>query len=355
MRNQCRFRAFTWVLAAILSGLLALAAIGCFWFGSPRYDGPLTGHFDGGRFHNAESVSGRHFGRFLKWIWTRKPGPWLEWVDAPYGPPPPKRVGAGELRATVVNHSTVLIQMEGLNILTDPVWSDRIGPLSWAGPKRHRPPGIRFEDLPPIDVVLISHSHYDHLDVPTLKRLVAAHDPAIYTGLGNSAVLERAGIEGSREMDWWDEDEAADGVKIAFVPARHFSGRGLCDRNRTLWGGFVIKGRAGTVYFAGDTGMWKHMDRIRDRYGPPRLAVLPIGAFLPRWFMEPVHLSPEQALEAHHRLGAGTSLPVHYGTFRLGDDGQFEPVERLMKAVFESGTPPQEFPVPPFGEGIDIR
>jgi L-ascorbate metabolism protein UlaG (beta-lactamase superfamily) len=253
-----------------------------------------------------------------------------------------------------VNHATVLIQMDGLNILTDPVWSERIGPVSWAGPKRHRPPGIRFEDLPPIDVVLVSHSHYDHMDMPTLASLRDEHGPRFYTGLGNEPVLAAGGIDGAVEMDWWDEVEIADGVTLAFVPARHFSGRGLCDRNRTLWGGFAIRGPAGTVYFAGDTGAENDFERIRDTYGAPRLAMIPIGAFLPAWFMQPVHTSPEQAVEVHERLGAGVSMPIHYGTFRLGDDGQFEPVERLAKALIERPDALPDFWIMGFGEGRNV-
>jgi len=342
------------MLALLLAAFVALFAIGCFWVSAPPYEGARSGHFDGRRFHNIPPIGGRRFGPFLKWMWTREPGRWLEWIDAPAGAPPPERVGRGDLRVTVVNHATALVQMDGLNILTDPVWSDRIGPVSWAGPKRHRPPGIRFEELPPIDYVIISHSHYDHLDMPTLRRIVSAHAPIIYAGLGNKALFDEEGIGDAREMDWWDEIKLGDDTTLAFVPSRHFSGRGLCDRNRTLWGGFVIKGPAGSVYFASDTGMGEHFKEIRERYGKPRLALLPIGAFLPYWFMLPVHLSPERAIEVHRLLGAGTSVPIHYGTFRLGDDGQFEPTERLAREIARTGTPTKSFPILPFGKGLDV-
>jgi L-ascorbate metabolism protein UlaG (beta-lactamase superfamily) len=343
-----------WVLAGVLAAFLLMYVIGCFVVSAPTYRGPRSDHFDGREFNNVPPIEGRRFDAFLKWVWTREPGPWLEWVESPYGQPPPEKVGHGDLRATVVNHSTVLIQMDGLNILTDPVWSERIGPVSWAGPKRHRPPGIRFEDLPPIDVVLLSHNHYDHIDISTLRRLTAAHRPRIFTGLGNKALLESKGIAGSQDMDWWDEARLSEEVTLAFVPSRHFSSRGLCDRNRTLWGGFVIKGPAGIVYFASDTGMGPQFTEIKTRYGPPRLALLPIGAFLPYWFMLPVHLTPEQAVEVHHLMGAGTSMPIHYGTFRLGDDGQFEPLERLAKEIERTKTPLDRFPILEFGTGIDV-
>lgn len=354
IRSSLWFRIVTKVLLGILAVFLILYAIGCLFFSAPVYEGPRSDHFDGREFHNIPPVKGRRFGAFLKWIRTREPGEWLEWVDAPYKESPPERVGRGKLRATVVNHSTVLIQMDGFNILTDPIWSERIGPVSWAGPKRHRPPGIRIEDLPPIDYVIISHNHYDHLDLPTIRRIVEEHSPVIYAGLGNKALFDSEGILDSHEMDWWEEAMLANDITLAYVPARHFSGRGLCDRNRTLWGGFVIKGPAGSVYFAGDTGKGAHLEQIRERYGSPRLALLPIGAFLPYWFMLPVHLSPEQAVEVHHLMGAGTSLPVHYGTFRLGDDGQFEPVERLSKEIERTKTPSDAFPILEFGTGIDL-
>lgn len=355
IRSHFRFRAFTWVLASILGGFFVLYAIGCFYVSAPAYVGAVTENFDGQVFHNVPEIEGRRYGSFLKWMWTRKPGPWLEWVDAEYGEKPPARVFGGKLRATVVNHSTVLIQMDGLNILTDPVWSERIGPVSWAGPKRHRPPGIRFEDLPRIDYVIISHNHYDHIDMPTLERLAKEHAPVFYMGLGNGMLFELNGIENAREMDWWDEMPLTDDTTLAFVPARHFSSRGLCDRNRTLWGGFVISGPSGVVYFASDTGMGPHLTEIKRRYGAPRLALLPIGAFLPKWFMLRVHLSPEQAVEVHHLMDAGTSLPVHYGTFRLGDDGQFTPVEQLVNEIIRTKTPPESFPVLEFGTGINVK
>lgn len=353
-RSQFRLRPFTWMLLSVLAILLTLMAIGCFIIGSPRYKGLPSDHFDGKRFFNPIASGRRGFPDMLKWLWSRKPGPWLPFQMHPYGPPPPERVGKGKLRITPINHSTVLIQMDGLNMLTDPVWSERIGPVSWAGPKRHVNPGLSLEELPPIDVVLLSHNHYEHIDLPTLKEIVSRHTPKIFTGLGNNALLTRAGITASTEMDWWDEAKLSHNVGIAFVPARHFSSRGLCDRNRTLWGGFVILGPAGPVYFAGDTGMGPHFEEIVERYGKPRLALLPIGAFLPRWFMAPMHLSPEQAVAVHHLMQARTSVPIHYGTFKLGDDGQFEGVERLLQEVMRTGTPPASFPVIPFGTGFDV-
>jgi len=347
-------RPFTWVLVAILCIVSLPMAIACFFFSTPSYHGALSDHFDGKHFFNEPRMARDHFKTFLKWMLTRKPGPWLDWTDAPYGPPPPKRVEKGDLRVTFINHSTVLIQMDGLNILTDPIWSMRGSPVSWAGPKRHRPPGIRFEDLPPIDAVIINHNHYDHMDIPTLKRLMEMYHPRIYVGLGNKAFLEKKGISNAQDMDWWDSVPLTEDTTLNFAPSRHFSGRSMCDRNRTLWGSFVIKGPAGVVYFAGDTGFGPQFEEIRKRFGPPRLALLPIGAFLPRWFMAPMHLSPEEAVQAHKILGAQTSVAIHFGTFRLGDDGQFEPVEELFKALDAEEVSPKNLWILNFGEERDI-
>jgi len=321
---------------------------------TPRYQGPANDHFDGQRFLNPRPVPHAGWRAFLRWRLTAKPGPWRDWTDAPPGPPPPTRVGPGELRATFVNHATVLLQMDGLNILTDPIWSYRCSPVSFLGPRRRRPPGLRFEDLPAIDAILISHNHYDHLDVPTLRRLAERDNPRIFTGLGNREFLESRGIGKSQELDWWNETELAPAVRLRAVPAQHFSGRGFRDRDGSLWMGFVIAGPSGSVYFAGDTGFGPHFEEIRRRSGPIRLALLPIGAFQPEWFMSRVHLSPEEALEAHRLLGAGTSMAIHFGTFRLADDGEDLPGERIRARLKAGPNPAPDFWVPEFGEGREI-
>jgi L-ascorbate metabolism protein UlaG (beta-lactamase superfamily) len=352
-RDSFRFRPFTWFLAAVLTILVGVLAIGCFWFASPSYHGPVSDHFDGKQFFNLSPTPHRHRSGFLRWIWTRMPGLWLPLRDEPPGPPPPQRVEGSDLRVTFVNHSTMLIQTAGLNILTDPVWSMRIGPVPWAGPKRHIMPGIRFESLPPIDVVLVSHNHYDHMDLPTLVRLEERFRPAFFAGLGNRKILKDAGLGIVHEMDWWDSSPIQNGVTITFVPSQHFSSRSQCDRDRTLWGGFVISTPGGPIYFASDTGMGPQFEEIKRRFGAPRLAMLPIGAYLPRWFMAPMHLSPEEALDVHETLGAGTSVPTHYGTFRLGDDGQFEAVETLARAIVDRKQ--SNFLILKPGEGRDIK
>lgn len=336
--------------------LLAWLATGCSLFSAPPYRGPMpTGAtFDGERFQNQPPFERRSFGDLLKWQLDRDRGPWRDWTDALPGPPPPPRVGRGELRVTFVNHSTMLVQIDGLNILTDPVWSDHVGPVSFLGHKRMRPPGIRFEDLPKIDVVVVSHDHYDHMDIPTLQRIGKAHNPRFFVLLGNAEILHAARIANVAELDWWQTVELRNGVKLTAVPAQHNSNRGLADRNRMLWGGFVFEGEGGYAYFAGDTGFGPHFAQIRDRFGPPRLAILPIGAYRPEWFMHPVHMSPAEAVQAHLALGAGHSVGMHFGTFRLSDDGQDEPVEQLDAARAREGVGEDRFWVLRFGEGRDV-
>jgi L-ascorbate metabolism protein UlaG (beta-lactamase superfamily) len=335
-------RRFTRAIAIAASAAAAAAAIERRFLAAPRYRGPISDHFDGHRFHNPDAgwQSERDF---LKWVLNRNRGYWVDSIDARYGPPPPKRATAGELRVTFINHSTTLLQLDGMNILTDPVWAERVSPVPFTGPRRHRPPGIRFEDLPAIDMVLVSHNHYDHCDVATLRRLEGCK---IITPLGNAALLKRHGISAT-ELDWWQSEGP-----ITAVPAHHFSARGLSDRNRNLWSGFVIASPAGNVYFSGDTGWGEHFAQIGERFAPIRLALLPIGSYLPRWFMRYAHIDPAEAVRAHFAMGAKTSVAIHFGAFELGDDGQFEPVHDLQKAIAANGNP--RFWVLDHGEGRDI-
>jgi L-ascorbate metabolism protein UlaG (beta-lactamase superfamily) len=306
------------------------------------------------RFRNQTPIRHESFGDLVRWLANRDSGPWRGWTDVPPSPPPPFRVGRGDMRVTFVNHSTVLVQMDGVNVLTDPIWSERCSPVSFAGPRRVVPPGLRFEQLPPIDVVVISHNHYDHLDLPTLRQLADEHRPRILVPLGNERTLARGGVSGAEELGWWESARVSGGVRVHAVPAQHFSGRGPFDRDRALWAGYVITGPAGTTYFAGDTGFGPHFGEIRERYGSPRLALVPIGAYRPEWFMSRVHMSPDEALRAHRILDAETSVGIHFGTFRLADDGQDEPAERISALLAEGDEPPPRFWILGFGEGRDV-
>lgn len=278
----------------------------------------------------------------LSWKLTGDPAPeWPDWVDVPPAEPPPARVSDG-LRITFVNHATVLVQLEGLNILTDPVWSDNVGPTSWLGPERHKAPGIAFEKLPKVDVVLISHNHYDHLDVPTLKRLAERDRPLVLAGLGTQALLAEEDIARAEDLDWWQSREVGK-VRITFAPAQHWSSRGLGDRNVNLWGSFFIRAEAQSVYFAGDTGKGPHFAAIRERLGAPTVALLPIGAYEPRWFMHPQHINPAEAVEAHRVLGAERSVGIHFGTFDQTDEGMDQPPRELAEALRAQGVDPSTF------------
>ena len=346
------------VLLALILLLLSCAESNPVTVGTVR--GHRTDHFDGSRFFNlgTESWSSqphRHglFGA-VKWILSHHPGGW-KWRPNVYHPQPQQRVYGSELVVTFVNHATVLIQTEGLNILTDPVWSNRVGPFPGVGPKRHRPPGIEFSDLPPIDLVLISHNHYDHMDLPTLRRLRSAWNPRILTGLGNSDYLRFNGMGRAEDTDWWNRKQITDSVSVMCVPAQHFSGRGLSDRDKTLWCGFVIETPHGNIYFAGDTGFGPFLDRIHEHYSSLRLALLPIGAFLPRWFMQPIHESPDEALEAQRMLNARTAIGIHFGTFALADDGQDQPPERIHELLQAEAEPRQNFITPDNGQTFTVK
>jgi L-ascorbate metabolism protein UlaG (beta-lactamase superfamily) len=288
-------------------------------------------HSKDGRYFNP-GVPPQKFLQLLKWMIGRKMGPWQVSYRLVAAPPPSGRVQGSDMKVTFVNHSTVLIQTAGRNILTDPIWSERTSPVSFLGPKRHRQPGIAFDDLPPIDIVLISHNHYDHLDVPTLRRVVARHAPAVFCPLGVAGLMRESGFGAISELDWW-QSQACPEMRIHCVPAQHFSSRTPFDRNRTLWCGWMLEMEGGNVYFAGDTGFGDHFEAIGRRLAPIRLALLPIGAFKPEWFMGPIHMTPEQAVEAHGILKPQTSVAIHFGTFALADDGQMEPVDRLQRRL----------------------
>jgi len=311
----------------------------------------MSDHFDGVHFHNLSPFVHQNFRDFLRWLWNRKPGEWAFIAADALAPVTPPPCRANSLRATFINHATVLLQTGDLNILTDPIWSKRASPLGWIGPGRARPPGLGFEALPPIDVVLVSHDHYDHMDLPTLIRLKVEHDPLFVVGLGNGELLRNVGIEKIREIDWWQQIALSAKTSVSGVPAQHFSQRRLGDRDKRLWLGFVIHTGEGKIYFAGDTGMGPHFAQIRERFGPMRLSLLPIGAYQPRWFMSGVHLAPYEAVLVHKVLESEHSVAIHFGTFRLADDGQYEAVEELKQARAAANVSDEAFLVLGFGEG----
>ncbi len=321
------------------------------------YDGPVSDHFDGSRFFNPEP--GDHtFMDMVKWLWEMETVPWPEWIDDPTQLPPPEKVGDGELRVTYINHATTLIQVDGLNVLTDPIWSARASPVSWAGTRRVRAPGIGLDDLPSIDYVLISHDHYDHMDVSTIEKIVERNDPPVLVGLGVKAFLSSLNAANVEELDWWQTHASnTSGVTFTFVPSRHSSGRWPFMENMTLWGGFIIEGPSGDqVYFAGDTGYGEFLDSIRSRFTRIRLAILPIGSYEIRWFMKTQHMNPDDAVRAHGLLGARQSMGVHFGTFEEHPEQAIDAHERdLSEALKNHGMPESQFWILGFGEGRYVQ
>ena len=308
---------------------------------------PLSDHYDGRHFFNpGPSRPARGLMQVLRWRLRGERAVWPDSVSDPVPPPPPHAVGADAIAITFINHASFLIHLPAGVVLTDPIFSERCSPVSWAGPRRVRPPGVGFADLPRPDVVLLSHNHYDHMDLPTLRALRARHAPRFVTMLGNARRLARLGIVAT-ELDWWQEVSVGT-LRITATPARHFSARTPFDRNRALWGGFMLSGGAGTVLFAGDSGAGPHWGDIRTRLGAPDVALLPIGAYEPRWFMAAVHMDPAEAVQAHLALGARRSLGMHYGTFQLTDEAIDAPLRALQAARQQSGV--DSFDTLGFGE-----
>lgn len=315
---------------------------------------PVSDHCNGDKFHNLHHPE-RALTQVFTWLRTRQPSRWPGWEDNPVFPPPPARLSTQlrDWRATFINHATVLLQIGPYNLITDPVWSERVSPFQSLGPRRVRAAGVALKDLPRIDVVLLSHNHYDHLDLATLKFLERRDHPHIVTGLGNAPLLHANGMLHVTELDWWGSVVHKD-LTIHFTPAQHFSGRGIRDRDMTLWGGLWVDTPAGGCFFAGDTGYGPHFADIRERLGAPRLALLPIGAYEPYWFMGPVHMNPDDAVRAHLDLEAQASLSIHFNTFQLTDESIGQPVIDLGEALAKRGVDPSGFHVLKEGEGRTV-
>lgn len=315
-----------------------LAILGLTWlFMPPRYyQGPMSDHFDGTRFFNPGKPMNKGFFKVLQWRLTGTREPWPGYRELSRTDTPPQRVEGNSLRVSFVGHVTTLIQTQGLNILTDPVWSDRASPFSWIGPRRANPPGIRFEDLPPIDVLLISHNHYDHLDLPTIERLWHRFHPLILTPLGNETLIHARIAEARiQTRDWGGEVVVNPQLTVHFEPMHHWSARTPFDRNRALWAAFVLDTPGGRIYFVGDSGYGEgaYFHYVQRKYGRFRLALLPIGDYDPRWFMAYGHMNPQEALEAWKILGRPFMLPTHYQTFQLADTGYGKPLKDLNVAM----------------------
>lgn len=323
---------------------------------SARYTGAVSEHFDGKAFKNLHTNETRGFFDLLKWQFQGGRSAWPKWVDNTTHPTPTAPTASGTVHATFINHASYLLQWHGLAVITDPVFSQRCSPFTWAGPKRVRDPGVPLDKLPPIDVVLVSHNHYDHLDIPSLVNLDSMFHPLFVVGIGNAVILRDAGIKNVVELDLWQKHQVKTRTgqlaDITFVPSQHFSARGAFDQNLSLWGGWFVTASGQSAYHSGDTGYNAHFSMIKARLGSPDIALLPIGAYEPRWFMNVAHMNPDDAVKAHVDLGAKTSLAMHFGTFQLTNESIDAPIADLKEALTRHNVPTDQFQVLDFGATV---
>jgi L-ascorbate metabolism protein UlaG (beta-lactamase superfamily) len=311
----------------------------------------VSDHFDGERFFNPGARNGRPFAAVPRML-AEPRAPWP--ASVPVQPrPPAARDPHAWASVTFVGHSTFVIQTVAATMVTDPMFSERASPVSFMGPRRVRQPGVSLDQLPPIDIVLLSHNHYDHCDLASLRRLARRFDPLLVTPSGNGRLARRVGFRRVEELDWWEESRQAPFL-LRVTPAQHFSARTPFNRNRSLWGSFVAKIGGRRLFFAGDTGYGSHFAAIRERHGDIDLALLPIGAYEPRWFMQDVHMNPAEAVQAHLDLGAALSVGMHFGTFQLTAEGIDEPLADLERALTDRGLPASTFRTLDFGESLQL-
>jgi L-ascorbate metabolism protein UlaG (beta-lactamase superfamily) len=301
-------------------------------------------HFNGEKFFNPTipPSSGPSLKSIFKML-KQKRSKWPSYVENKAAPRLNEALSAGDISITFVNHATFLIQLSGLNILTDPVWSKRASPISWAGPKRVRKPGIEFDKLPEIDLILISHNHYDHLDIATLRKLSKRFSPTVLVASGDKKLVESAGFKNVYQFDWWEEIQINPDLKVTFTPAQHFSSRSLTDRNKSLWGSYMVSYRGQLIYFGGDAGYSNHFSEIKKRLGAPDIALLGIGAYEPRWFMKTMHMNPSEAVMAHKDLESRQSIGMHFGTFKLSSEAIDQPLIDLKEALVTEGLSHDKF------------
>ena len=321
---------------------------------NPHYN-PAKSHHTQSGFRNNYSHQEKQ--SFWKWQWERSTHGVPENPPGGYGfallRPDVAFLASNRVEPTLtwIGHATLLLQVGGVNILTDPHLTERASPVSFAGPKRQVPPALSLDNLPRIDVVVVSHNHYDHLDAGTVTRLnrQAGGPPRFFVPLGLKAWFASRGIDNVSELDWWDHLQHM-GLAIHFVPVQHWSARSPWDRNETLWGGWVIEHPALRFFFSGDTGYSKDFADIRSRLGPIDLAALPVGCYEPRWFMKENHVNPEESVQIHRDLGARRSVGIHWGTFRLTDERLDEPPKKLTEALAAAGIPAEQFFLMKHGE-----
>lgn len=323
-----------------------------------RHRFPKSDHCDGQQFFNPRHHVNRSWLDVLRWKLTSRAAAWPRDVPIPPAPPLPPAPTDGTLTATWINHATVLLQTRFGAVLTDPVFSERASPFAWAGPRRVHPPGVARGELPPIRLILLSHDHYDHCDLPTLRHFARqANPPLVVTPLGNAPLLHRSGFrsDGVIELDWWDAHEIEPGLHVRATPARHWSNRLSGGRNHRLWSGFFLHAGGRTAYYAGDTAWDDTMFRdVHATCGAPDLAVIPIGAYEPRWFMAAQHCNPADAVRIHQTVGAHRSLAVHWGTFQLTDEARDAPIEALAAARIAAGLTEWDFRALTPGDSLHV-
>lgn len=312
-------------------------------------------NFKDGEFQNWNNVKTHSFWDMTKARFSEDTAraEWPKWVKTKMDNHPLSKVSGDNIRVTFINHATFLIQTAELNILTDPVFSMRVSPVSFIGPKRVHNTGITLKKLPPIDIIIISHDHYDHLDLDSMQQLIKRDNPKIYLGLGVSQSIKNS--KNIVEMDWWDNVQVTENLKLWFLDVQHNSGRSIVNRNTTLWGGFLLDINGKKIYFGGDSGYADHYQRAYKHFGAVDLAFLPIGAYAPRSMFKLVHMNPYEAVQAHLDLKAKLSIGMHYGTFQLTAESRMEPVELLEKAKSKAGVPPSAFITLQPGEPMDFN
>lgn len=290
-------------------------------------------HFDGERYFNPGLEEEHGFSDVLKWQLQFSRQAWPDRVENKFHDGPRKDLAEREVAFTYINHASFLIQTQKYNILTDPVFSERVSPFTWIGPKRVRPPGLAMSELPPVHFILISHNHYDHMDMPALKDLARQHKPVILVPVGDRDKLTAEGIGNVFEYDWWQARDDEEGIGFNFARSQHFSGRWLNDRFRALWGAWIIRLPFARLYFAGDTGYADHFAQTGNTFDGFDLSFIPIGAYEPRWFMKSMHVNPAEAVQAHKDLKSRISIAMHFGTFQLTDEAIDAPVRDLESAL----------------------
>ncbi len=351
-----------------LKGLfLLMILLGGFWASHRIYDNVYVENiaaenYNGITFMNANGKreSPSYF-QMARWILTRKVGPWPEKQIEEIPMIPAKKIGENHARVTWIGQGTFLIQLEGKNILTDPHWGEHASVMSWIGPKRMRAPGVDFSDLPKIDYILLSHNHYGHFDQKTLEKLIDAYDPQIVTFYGNDTLIKSFRPKARlTAIGWWGKIDAmteASQLKFIGCPARHWSGRGLLDHDKTLWGGFMIQSPQYRIFFAGNTGYnsGRHFRQVREKLGIPNIALLPIGGAEPRWLWRHVNMSPVEAVQAHQDLQADLSLATSYDTFSdLGDEAYGQAPADLSIAMAKENVPPHQFLALKPGDHVEL-